>query len=116
MNTSVEFSYEEYKEKVLSNQIENIKKEILKFNPRVKNFKVYSESTKHYNTILVYGTGHNSVFSHIYRMVVITSDFENGDVIYSDGNAICGESYTLEDVKSKLKIRIGLLTKEFLNV
>ena len=96
-------SYEQILESVFYAQIEDIKKDILKFNPKVNNFIVYSEKTKDYNIFLVYGTGHSSVFSHIYRMVIIGNDFERSNKIFNEGNAICNESYTIETVKEWAK-------------
>lgn len=98
--------YEQILETVFEKQIENIKKDILKHNPKVTDFKVYSEKTKNYNIFLVYGTGHATVFSHIYRMIVIEKDFENGSKIFDEGNALCAESYTIEDVKQRAKNRL----------
>lgn len=105
-------SYEQIKESVFKAQIENIKKDILKFNPKVNNFIVYSEKTKNYNIFLVYGTGHGSVFSHIYRMVVIGNDFENESPIFKEGNAICNEGYTIETVKEWAKNRLNNVLKQ----
>jgi len=99
--------YNEMIETIFNSQIENIKKDILKYNPNVNEFIVYSEKTKDYNIFLVYGTGHGSVFSHIYRMVIIENDFINGTKIFNEGNAICGESYTIEDVKKLAKNRLN---------
>lgn len=93
-------------EKIFNLQIENIKKDILKYNPNVTDFIVYSEKTANYNIFLVYGTGHKSVLTHIYRMVIIENEFENGTVIFENGNVICDESYNLETVKKMAKIRL----------
>lgn len=98
--------YEQILENVFTKQLENIKEEILKFNPNVTDFKVYFEKTKSYNIFLVYGTGHASIFSHIYRMVIIEKDFENSSKIFDEGNALCGEAYTIEDVKQRAKNRL----------
>jgi len=105
-------TYTEILDSIFNKQIENIKQDILKFNPNVKEFKVYSEKTKHYNIFLVYGMGHGSVFSHIYRMVIIDNSFEKGDKIFNEGNAICGESYTIETVKEWAKNRLNNAIKQ----
>lgn len=106
-------TYEQILQTTFEAQIENIKNDILKFNPKVNNFIVYSEKTKDYNIFLVYGTGHNSVFSHIYRMVIIENAFTTGTKIYNEGNAICNESYTLETVKERVKKQLTNAINQF---
>lgn len=105
-------TYKEILETVFNLQIENIKKDILKFNPKVNNFIIKSEKTKDYNIFLVYGTGHGSCFSHIYRMVIINNDFVNASPIFKNGNAICKESYTLENVKEMAKNSLNNALKQ----
>lgn len=106
-------TYEEILESVFNAQIENIKKNIVSFNPKVNNFVVYSEKTKNYNIFLVYGTGHASVFSHIYRMVIIDNCYENASPIFTEGNALCSEAYTIETVKEWAKNRLNNALKQF---
>ena len=105
-------TYNEILDDIFNGQIENIKKDILKFNPKVNNFIVKSERTKDYNIFLVYGTGHNSVFSHIYKMVIIDNSYINASPIFTDGNAICSDSYTLENVKEKAKNSLNNALKQ----
>jgi len=112
-NTKSLSNYQIAKQTVFNAQIENIKKDILNFNPKVSNFVVYSEKTKDYNIFLVYGTGHSSVFSHIYRMVIIDNSYENASPIFKEGNAICDESYTIETVKEWAKNRLNHALKQF---
>lgn len=100
--------YNKILESIFNKQIENIKAEIIKYNPKVTDFKVYSEKTKNYNIFLVYGTGHASVFSHIYRMEIIDNSFINGSKIFEDGNALCAESYTIDDVKNRAKNKLNI--------
>ena len=106
-------TYNEILETVFNLQIENIKKDILRFNPNVTDFIINSEKTKGYNIFLIYGTGHNSVFSHIYRMVIIDNSYINASPIFTDGNAICNNSYTLMDVKQRAKNSLNNALKQF---
>lgn len=106
-------TYEQILETVFNAQIENIKNDIIKYNSKVNNFIVYSEKTKDYNIFLVYGTGHDSVFSHIYRMIIIDNDFKNASPLFKEGNTICNESYTIETVKDWAKKRINNALKQF---
>jgi regulator of replication initiation timing len=106
-------TYEQMLETVFNSQIENIKNDIIKYNSKVNNFIVHSEKTKDYNIFLVYGTGHGSVFSHIYRMVIIENEYENASPIFKEGNAICNESYTIETVKDWAKKRLNNALKQF---
>lgn len=106
-------TYDKILENVFNSQIENIKQDILKYNAKVNNFIVYSEKTKDYNIFLVYGTGHGSIFSHIYRMVIIDNSYENASPLFKEGNAVCGESYTIETVKEWAKNRINHALKQF---
>ena len=105
-------TYNEILSDIFNGQIENIKKDILKFNPKVTDFIINSEKTKDYNIFLIYGTGHGSVFSHIYRMVIIDNSFVNASPIFKDGNAICNDSYTLENVKEKAKNSLNNALKQ----
>ena len=105
-------TYNEILSDIFNGQIENIKKDILKFNPKVTDFIINSEKTKDYNIFLIYGTGHGSVFSHIYRMVIIDNSFVNASPIFKDGNVICNDSYTLENVKEKAKYSLNNALKQ----
>lgn len=105
-------TYNEILRDIFNGQVENIKKDILRFNPKVNNFIVHSEKTKDYNIFLIYGTGHGSVFSHIYRMVIIDNSYLNASPIFKDGNAICNDSYTLENVKEKAKYSLNNALKQ----
>jgi hypothetical protein len=105
-------TYSEILETVFNSQIENIKEDILKYNSNVDNFTVHSEKTKNYNIFLVYGTGHGSVFSHIYRMVVIDNSYVGANPIFKEGNAICNDSYTIETVKEWAKNRLNNAIKQ----
>lgn len=106
-------TYEQYLEIIFNKQIENIKNDILEYNSKVSSFTIYTEKTEDYNIFLVYGTGHGSIFSHIYRMVIINNSSENATPLYKEGNAICGESYTIETVKNWAKNRINHALKQF---
>lgn len=106
-------TYNDILNDIFNAQIKNIKNDILKFNPKVNNFIIHSEKTKDYNIFLIYGIGHGSVFSHIYRMVIIDNSYINASPIFKNGNAICGDSYTLEDVKKMAKNELNNALKQF---
>ena len=48
----------------------------------------------------------------IYRMVIIENSYENASPLFKEGNAICGESYTIETVKEWAKNRINNALKQ----
>lgn len=104
---------EQIKDIIFNKQIENIKNDIISATPnKIDNFIVYSEKTKDYNIFLVYGVKNESVFSHIYRMVIIDNYFEKGHAIFTNGNVICSESYTLDTVKEWAKNSLNNAIKQ----
>lgn len=112
MNLDIEAKLQAIKKEILNAQIGNVKKDILSFNDKVTNFNVYFEQLEDYNVILVYGMGHDSIFSHIYRMVIIGNSFVKDTAIFEDGNAISEEAYTLEDVKQRATNRLKNALKQ----
>lgn len=97
----------DFKQKVLDEQVQNIKADILRVAPDVHTFKVHSESTEMYNIFIVYGIQSADVFTHVCCMRMIMSSYADATKVYDSFTFLGSERFDLKDAKVLMQVYLG---------